>query len=596
MTSHNGSVRIFWPLETAKNQQHGVLVGWRSSASADVLVASILYEAEPRSVENALRVGTLFRNAPHPIQHLLEKCGPTSLQVVGIINRADTVASASYNYVVAVTMRSSRLPIVLAPVANDVQIIVYTRPHPKKLQFMSPYPMSLAIRDNSRQIGLAVPPFTQIAEAEKLKRQKADHLVKKLRSHTVKVYPRTQKEMALPTILTQINCSFDIDEVLQKNISLVRQRSRRALSMSERVVESASNLWDYLLLALWYAFTYWVWPVVTKAFILGLMVHRIVGEGILRLLEFRVGSRQAALKEISASAQQVDLRLQQFCYWPVQYMTLRERRDDWESISNNHAEYIRFYNSLWLVANDIIIGIACGSYLIENADFVAGLVDRLIGQWSLEGLRRVLLWLMVSPAGLKLNNELAVFLGNLFIWVIDYWKDLLAELRPHFPLIIYAFGFAGFAGASMPLSLASDLLSLCTLHVYCFYMASARMYRWQLTIILSLFHLFRGKKRNVLRNRIDSCDYELDQLLLGTILFTLLSFLLPTVVVFYLTFAISRMGIICLKAVLDTLLACLNHFPLFALMLRVKDPGRLPGMLESRLIPSALTWHRRHTL
>lgn len=129
----------------------------------------------------------------------------------------------------------------------------------------------------------------------------------------------------------------------------------------------------------------------------------------------------------------------------------------------------------------------------------------------------------------------------------------------------------------MPISLFSDLLSALTVHIYCFYTASARIFHWQLTIIVSLFHLFRGKKHNVLRNRIDSCDYDLDQLLLGTILFALLSFLLPTVVVFYLTFTSARMAIIFLKAGLDTLLACLNHFPLFALMLRVKDSRRLPG-------------------
>jgi hypothetical protein len=109
-------------------------------------------------------------------------------------------------------------------------------------------------------------------------------------------------------------------------------------------------------------------------------------------------------------------------------------------------------------------------------------------------------------------------------------------------------------------------------------MASARIFNWQYGILLSLFQLFRGKKHNVLRKRIDSCDYDLDQLLLGTILFTLLFFLLPTVVVFYLTFACSRMAIISLKAALDTLLACLNHFPLFALMLRIKDSQRLPGV------------------
>lgn len=129
----------------------------------------------------------------------------------------------------------------------------------------------------------------------------------------------------------------------------------------------------------------------------------------------------------------------------------------------------------------------------------------------------------------------------------------------------------------MPIALFSDLLSILTVHIYSFYLASARIFHWQLTILVSLFHLFRGKKHNVLRNRIDSCDYDLDQLLVGTILFTLLFFLLPTVVVFYLNFAVARMAIIMLKAVFDTLLSCLNHFPLFALMLRIKDPRRLPG-------------------
>lgn len=130
----------------------------------------------------------------------------------------------------------------------------------------------------------------------------------------------------------------------------------------------------------------------------------------------------------------------------------------------------------------------------------------------------------------------------------------------------------------MPIALFSDLLSIVTIHIYSFYIASARIFNWQLSIIISLFHLFRGKKRNVLRNRIDSCDYDLDQLLLGTILFTVLFFLLPTVIVFYLAFASARMLIISLKATFDTCLAFLNHFPLFALMLRVKDSRRLPGM------------------
>ena len=60
-------------------------------------------------------------------------------------------------------------------------------------------------------------------------------------------------------------------------------------------------------------------------------------------------------------------------------------------------------------------------------------------------------------------------------------------------------------------------------------------------------------------------------------MFTLLAFLFPTVMVFYFAFAMARAGVLVGKVVLDIGLACLNHWPLFALMLRVKDPARIPG-------------------
>jgi phosphatidylinositol glycan class Q protein len=464
-----------------------------------------------------------------------------------------------------------------------VQLILFDRPHPARMQYLSLAPISLALGDKSDKSGKGFPPLDGVEAQEEAERARKQALVEKLRQHTVVRHTRTQKELLLPIIIDQINCSYELNSLLQSNVGLVGARQRRALSVSERVVESASNLWDLILLGLWQIATVWLWPVLARIFVLGLIAHRIAGEGLLLILDWRLFPGHAALKDVSATAQQVDIRLQQFCYWPIQYLTLRRRKQTWQSITNSHPEYIRFYNSLWLVANDVIIGIALGSYIIENAGYVATQVDKILSAWTIEGLQDMITWLMDWPAGLKLNTELATFLGDLFLWVIDYWAGCIAMLRPYLPGIIHFIGFSSFAGATMPISLFSDLISLLTLHIYSFYVASARIYNWQLTIIISLFHLFRGKKRNVLRNRIDSCDYDLDQLLLGTILFTLLFFLLPTVFVFYLTFASARMAIITLKAVLDTLLACLNHFPLFALMLRFKDSRRLPGGIRFRL-------------
>lgn len=537
-----------------------------------------------------MEVGTLFRNSPYKIQELFKRCGHSSMRVLGSVNPKTTPDGFNPELLVTYTNSSSRFPRLYCPVERGltVQFIMYDTPHPTRMEYLSLSPIPLALGDK-----------LDLDERGSKEKQEKEALLAKLKLHSVITNSPTQKELSLPTIIDQINCSFELDSLMQKNIGLIGKRLKRALSVSERVVKSANNLWDYVYMFLWHIGRMWVYPILAQLFILGLMAHRAAAEMVLRVLDWRPESPVSpALKDVSATAQQVDIRLQQFCYWPIQSLTLRKRKRNWASITENHPEYIRFYNSLWLVANDVIIGMALGSYIIENSGFVASQMDRIMTTWSIEGLRRMITWLMGWPGGLKLNTELAEFLGDLFLWVIDHWAgtyrypvasvvfaelkitDAMALFRPHLPWIIRTIGYSSFAGATMPISLFSDLVSLLTLHIYSFYMASARIYHWQLMIIISLFHLFRGKKRNVLRNRIDSCDYSLDQLLLGTILFTLLFFLLPTVFVFYLLFASARVATIGIKAALEIGLACLNHFPLFALMLRVKDSKRLPGTSE----------------
>lgn len=451
------------------------------------------------------------------------------------------------------------------------------------MQYISLYPISLALgRDRSSIGGVAAPDPDDEFHDIQLKEEKRK-LVEKLKQHSIFKRVPSARDKALPKIVNQVNWSWELEQTLQKNVGRIGTRPRRSLSVSERVVESATTMRNYVILQLWTWFTVYLFPVLRKAFILLLMGHRMMAEMLLVFLEFRVKPGYAALKDISATAQQIEIRLQQFCYWPMQYLTLRQRKGNWASVTTSHPDYIRFYNSLWLVANDVIIGIALGSYIIENADWVADQISDLLRSYTVEALQSSISWLMGWPAGLKLNGELAAFLGDLFLWVIDYWSSCIETLTPALPQMVWFIGFSSFAGASMPIAMFSDMLSALTIHIYSFYLASGRIYHWQLTILQSLFHLFRGKKHNVLRNRIDSCDYDLDQLLVGTILFTLLFFLLPTVAVFYLNFAIARMVIISLKAGFDTLLSCLNHFPLFALMLRIKDPRRLPGGIRFEL-------------
>jgi phosphatidylinositol glycan class Q protein len=290
------------------------------------------------------------------------------------------------------------------------------------MQYLSLTPIALALDDKDRSIS-----WNAAFEEEERERDRKEKLVEKLRLHKVISRPPSQKELALPMLIEQVNCSYELNALLQKNIGMIGRRMKRALSVSEQMTASANDLWDYAYMATSYTLRVWMWPILTQIFISALMANRVAAEVVLRILHWRPAASPdaPALRDVSATAQQLDIRLQQFCYWPIQYLTLRKSKANWGSITNSHPDYIRFYNSLWLVANDIIMGVALGSYIIENSELAAAKVDMIFSTWSVDGLRRMITWLMGWPGGLKLNTELADFLGDLFLWVIDYWAGTI---------------------------------------------------------------------------------------------------------------------------------------------------------------------------
>ena len=63
-----------------------------------------------------------------------------------------------------------------------------------------------------------------------------------------------------------------------------------------------------------------------------------------------------------------------------------------------------------------------------------------------------------------------------------------------------------------------------------------RLFLSQTSGLTSLWRLFRGKKWNPLRQRVDSMPHAVEQLFVGTVGFTVLLFLYPTTLVFYVIF------------------------------------------------------------
>ncbi|XP_053706695.1 phosphatidylinositol N-acetylglucosaminyltransferase subunit Q [Synchiropus splendidus] len=249
------------------------------------------------------------------------------------------------------------------------------------------------------------------------------------------------------------------------------------------------------------------------------------------------------------------------------------------------TDLIRKGNMLVSLLLDIALGLSLVHWLYRDdhiamlADCVMPAADRVAKE-----LEQLLQWLMGAPAGLKMNRALDLVLGRFFLYHIHLWISYITMMTPFMESLLWYGGLSACLGLTFALSLLSDLVTLFTLHIYCFYVYGARLYCLKVYSLSSLWRLFRGKKWNVLRQRVDSCSYDLDQLFIGTLLFTVLLFLLPTTALYYLVFTLLRLLVVLFQALLHVTIEFVNSFPLFALGLRLCRPYRLAEGVKFRVL------------
>ncbi|XP_067933525.1 phosphatidylinositol N-acetylglucosaminyltransferase subunit Q-like isoform X1 [Watersipora subatra] len=232
--------------------------------------------------------------------------------------------------------------------------------------------------------------------------------------------------------------------------------------------------------------------------------------------------------------------------------------------------------TLWLVES--IINILVGILFIALVIIYGETLSLTLSQHMEKCVNSMILlldWLMGVPAGLKLNYNLAAFLSRFFAYHIWLWAGYLKLAGKYFDVIsltIFAIGLPG--GASLQVAILQDALKVFLLHMYCFYIYSSRLYSLTCYALLSLWRLFRGLKWNILRQRVDHASYDSTQLFIGTLLFAILLFTLPTVFLYHLVFATLRACILAFLIVLDAFRKLLNQIytlvflPLFCLISR----------------------------
>ncbi|KAM6155389.1 phosphatidylinositol N-acetylglucosaminyltransferase subunit Q isoform 5-T5 [Rhynchocyon petersi] len=253
--------------------------------------------------------------------------------------------------------------------------------------------------------------------------------------------------------------------------------------------------------------------------------------------------------------------------------------------AENPAQLMRKANMFVSVLLDVGLGLALLTWL-HGEDRTGQLADALVpvADRVAEELQHLLQWLMGAPAGLKMNRALDQVLGRFFLYHIHLWISYIHLMSPFIERILWHVGLSACLGLTVALSLLSDIIALLTFHIYCFYVYGARLYCLKIYGLSSLWRLFRGKKWNVLRQRVDSCSYDLDQLFIGTLLFTMLVFLLPTTALYYLVFTLLRLLVVTVQGILHLLVDLVNSLPLYSVGLRLCRPYRLAAGVKFRVL------------
>ncbi|EED77649.1 predicted protein [Postia placenta Mad-698-R] len=189
-------------------------------------------------------------------------------------------------------------------------------------------------------------------------------------------------------------------------------------------------------------------------------------------------------------AEQINVRTEQALFVMTQSTTFMQR--DSSRTIDFISRYVKFYNCVWLVLNDIIIGVAFGSFLCENRLLLSRILDQCVQLYLVDSIKHALLWLDNWPAGLKLNTELSQFYCHTLLSVVSIWGYVLQCAAPYFPVFLWIAGTMGGCGMTMVVSLLSDALGFLTAHLYVCYLLTTTAFSQQLSLAGSLWNLFRG--------------------------------------------------------------------------------------------------------
>lgn len=198
--------------------------------------------------------------------------------------------------------------------------------------------------------------------------------------------------------------------------------------------------------------------------------------------------------------------------------------------------------------------------------------------WTeIDVLKTQVKYTMKFLADFKPNPQLDKFLGTVLLELLNFW-NLITTYATEFEVefVKYLIAPLGLLGASFQFAIAHDLLAIITSHIHSIYYLFAFTHKITFQILVTLFHMFRGKKYNVLKEKVDAAEYRVEELLFGILLLTVILFLLPTLLINYISLIYLMCFIVTFQVSLILLSKIFSKLPVFMFFWILKNRSKVP--------------------
>ncbi|CDR97440.1 PHOSPHATIDYLINOSITOL N-ACETYLGLUCOSAMINYLTRANSFERASE SUBUNIT Q, putative [Babesia bigemina] len=267
----------------------------------------------------------------------------------------------------------------------------------------------------------------------------------------------------------------------------------------------------------------------------------------------------------------ISKRLTQMQQWQERYRELYLQDDIVDYLDARHS----LRQSAWSVVTDVLVGVLQVLFFRRTVVYAVNYVRAALREVYVSTFKYTSYhFAMRIGKYCKLNNEVAVFVSRLLLSVLVVWRIIKPRIQAHFTVLSNIFQYSALFGVTCHTAVLVDILTIETMHVAYAHCIMLYLTKWMQRYLYSLLQLFKGKKWNVLKQSLDSNNYTREQLFLGTVIFTLLLLIYPTIWVFYCVTLLVYLPVFVARAFMRSVIEVMTKFPWYFLAYNALFPRR----------------------